>query len=146
MWLQHFKAILIISFLLGVGIWLLSFGWNYVQADQRLEQSSAVVEGRVISSSSRPLYKGGQSLALVVEYVPKNHAAITKEFYVDSDDYKYAQDTGNAKVTYWPEDPQVSRVTDFAMLPFQTLIGLGGLMSLGGLFCLVHALMTRAKA
>lgn len=146
MWQQHFKAILIISFLLGVGTWLLRFGWTHVQTDQRLEKSSAVIEGRVISSTSRPLSKGGQSSTLVVEYVPKNHAAITKEFDVDSDDYKSAQATGKAKVTYLPEDPQVSRVTNFAMLPFQVLIGLGGLMTLAGLFCFVHALKTRAKA
>jgi Protein of unknown function (DUF3592) len=146
MWQQHFKAILIISFLLGVGIWLLCFGWNYVQEDQRLEQSSAVVEGRVISSSTRRLSKGGQSSTLVVEYVTPNHPAITKKFDVDSDDYQAAKETGKARVTYLPENPQVSRVTDFAILPFQILIGLGGLMTLGGLYCLVHALMTRAKA
>lgn len=143
---QHFKKTLIISFLMGVGIWFLCFGWEYVKTDQKLEKSSAVVEGRVISSSSRPLSKGGQSLAIVVEYVPKNHAAITKEFDVDSGDYKSAQASGKARVTYLPEDPQVSRVTHFAMLPFQILIGLGGLMTLAGLFCFMHALKTRAKA
>lgn len=146
MWQQHFKITLIISCLLGVGIWLLRIGWNDVQTDQRLERSSAVIEGRVISSTSRPLSKGGQSLTLVVEYLPKNHAAITKEFDVDSGDYRSAQATGKAKVTYLPEDPQVSRVTHFAALPFQILIGLGGLMTLAGLFCFVHALKTRAEA
>lgn len=146
MWQQHFKTTLIISFLLGVGIWLLCFGWGYVQTDQRLEKNSAAVEGRVISSSSRRLSKGGQSLTLIVEYVPKDHVAITKEFDVDSSDYKSAQATGKARVTYLPEDPQISRVTEFALLPFQILIGLGGLMTLAGLFCFVHALKTRAKA
>ncbi len=146
MWQHHFKAILISTFLLGVGIGLLSFGLMHVQTDQRLAKSSEVIEGRVISSTSRPLSKGGQSLTLVVEYVPKNHVAITKEFDVDSGDYKSAQATGKAKVTYLPEDPQVSRVTHFAALPFQILIGLGGLMTLAGLFCFVHALKTLARA
>lgn len=146
MWPQHFKTTLIISFLLGVGIWLLCFGWEYVKTDQRLEKNSAAVEGRVISSSSRRLSKGGQSLTLVVEYAPKDHASITKEFDVDSGDYKSAQASGKTKVTYLPEDPQVSRVTHFAVLPFQILIGLGGLMTLAGLFCFMHALKARTKA
>lgn len=146
MWQHHFKAILISTFLLGVGIWLLCLGWNHVQTDQRLEKSSATVEGRVISSSTKRGSRGGQYSALVVEYNPANHPAITKEFDVDSDDYKSAQATGKAKVTYLPEEPQISRVTHFTALPFQILMGLGGLMTLAGLFCFVHALKTRARA
>jgi hypothetical protein len=80
-----------------------------VKAAQRLEQNSAVVEGRVLSSSSRALSKAAQA-------------------------------TGKAKVTYLPEDPQVSRVTDFAILPYQILIGLGGVMTLAGLSCLGHVM------
>ena len=143
---QQFKVILIITFLLGVGIWLLSFGWTHVQTDQRLEKSSAEVDGRVISSSSHRLSKGGHSFTLVVEYTPQNHGPITKGFDVDGSDYTAAQETGKARVTYQPEDPQVSRVTKFAVLPFQILIGLGGIMILSGFFCLVHALMTKEKA
>ena len=60
MWQQNFKAILTISFLTGVGIWLLNFGWTQVQTAQKLEQSSAVVEGRVISSSTKRGSRGGQ--------------------------------------------------------------------------------------
>lgn len=146
MWQQQFKAILIITFLLGVGIWLLSFGWTHVQTDHRLEKSSAEVDARVISSSSRRLSKGGQSFTLVVEYAPQNHGPITKEFDVDGSDYTVAQETGKARVTYLPEDPQVSRVTKFAVLPFQILIGLGGIMILSGFFCLVHALMMKERA
>ena len=146
MWQHHFKAILISTFLLGVGIWLLCFGWNYMQTDQRLEKSSAVIEGRVISSSTKRGSRGGQYSALVVEYKPADSPAIRKEFDVGSSDYQAAQETGKARVTYLPEDPQVSRVTHFAALPFQILIGLGGLMTLAGLFCFVHALKTRAEA
>ena len=75
-----------------------------------------------------------------------DYPAITKEFDVGSSDYQAAKETGKARVTYLPEDPQVSRVTDFEILPFQILLGLGGLMTLAGLFCLAHLLMTRAKA
>lgn len=146
MWQHHFKAILISTFLLGVGIGLLSFGWMHVQTDQRLEKSSATVEGRVISSSTKRGSRGGQYSALVVEYKPADSPAIRKEFDVGSSDFQAAQETGKASVTYLPEDPQVSRVTDFEILPFQTLLGLGGLMTLAGLFCLVHVLRTRAKA
>jgi Protein of unknown function (DUF3592) len=136
--LARFKVILIIVFLLGVGLWLLGVGWVQVQTAQRLDQSSAVVEGRVISSESRPLSKGGQSMTLVVEFAPANHAAITKTFHVDSDDFKAAEATGKAKVTYLPDDPQVSRVTEFALFPSQFLVGFGGVVSLAGMVCLVH--------
>jgi hypothetical protein len=145
MWQHHFKAFLITSFLLGVGLWLTIFGWSYVQTDQRLKQSSAVVEGRVVSSSTYKLSRGGQSSALVVKYTPPNHPTITKKFDVSSGDYQTAQATGKAKVTYFPEDPQVSRVTEFEILPFQVLIGLGGLMIMAGLFCLLHALKPTGK-
>jgi hypothetical protein len=140
MWQQNFKAILTITFLIGVGIWLLNFGWTQVQTAQKLEQSSAVVEGRVISSSTKRGSRGGQYSALVVEYKPADYPAIRKEFDVGSSDYQAAKETGKARVTYLPEDPQVSRVTDFAILPYQILIGLGGVMTLAGLFCLGHVM------
>jgi hypothetical protein len=146
MWQQNFKAILATTFLIGVGIWLLSFGWTQVQTAQKLEQSSAVVEGRVISSSTTKGSRGGQYYALVVEYKPADYPVITKNFDVGSSDYRTAKETGTARVTYLPENPQVSRVTDFEILPFQILLGLGGLMTLAGLFCLAHLLMNRAKA
>jgi hypothetical protein len=145
MWQHHFKAILISTFLLGVGIWLLSFGWGHVQTDQRLEKSSATVEGLVISSSTRRGSRGGQYSALVVEYKPADSPAIRKEFDVGSSDYQAAKETGKARVTYLPEDPQVSRVTHFEVMPFWVLIVLGGLMILAGLFCLVLVLMTKQQ-
>ena len=138
MWRHNSKAILIITFLLGMGAWVLSVGWRCVQEDQQLAQSSAETEGRVISSASRALSKGGQSLTVVVEYVPKGHAAITKEFDVDSSDFRAAKSAGKVTVTYVPEEPQISRVTRFSVLPYHFLIGLGGLMLLAGLFCLWH--------
>ena len=146
MWQQNFKAILTTTFLIGVGVWLLFFGWTQVQTAQKLEQSSAVVEGRVLSSSTKKGSRGGQYYALVVEYKPADDPAIRKEFDVGGSDYQTAKETGKARVTYLPEDPQVSRVTDFEILPFQILLGLGGLMTLAGLFCLAHLLMKRAKA
>ena len=145
MWQQQTKIILIISFLLGVGGWVTHFGWTRVQDDQRLVQNSAETQGRVVSSAARPLSKGGKSLTVVVEYAPAGHAAITKEFDVDSGDYKAAQATGNVTVTYVPEDPEISRVTKFAIMPYQILIGFGGVMLMAGLFCLVHAVKTRTK-
>lgn len=136
--MRQSKILLVTCFLLGSSLWLLSFGWGHVQTARRLEQNSTKTEGRVVSSATRPLSKGGQSYSVVVEYLPASHPAITKEFDVDSTDYKAAQDTGKATVTYVPEEPQVSRVTKFAVLPFQVLIGLGGVMLLAGLFCLSH--------
>ena len=146
MWQHHFKAILISTFFLGVGIGLLSFGWTHVQTDQRLEKSSATVEGRVISSSTKRGSRGGQYSALVVEYKPADSPAIRKEFDVGSSDYQAAQETGKARVTYLPDDPQVSRVTHFEVMPFWVLIALGGVMILAGLFCVAHLLKSRAKA
>ena len=145
MWQQHFKAILISTFLLGVGIGLLSFGWMHVQADQKLEKSSATVEGRVISSSTKRGSRGGQYSALVVDYKPGDSPAIRKEFDVSSSDYQAAQETGKARVTYLPEDPQISRVTHFEVMPFWVLLVLGGLMTLAGLFCVTHLLMSRTR-
>jgi len=40
------------------------------------------------------------------------------------------------KVTYVPEEPQISRVTKWAPFPFQLIMGLGGLMLLGGIVVL----------
>ena len=139
-WKQPFTLLLILAVLSGVGFGLVRFGWSHVRTDQKLAKSSAVIDGRVISSSSRPLSKGGQSLTLVVEYLPPNQGAITKTFDVDGSDYTTAQKTGKARVTYLPDDPRVSRVTHFAVLPFQILIGLGSIMVLSGLFWLFHAL------
>jgi len=81
----------------------------------------------------------------VVEYSPANHAPITTEFDVDGGDFTTAQETGKAKVTHVPEEPQISRVTDFAALPFQVLLALGGLLLLGGAVCLVHACWSRVE-
>ena len=78
-------ALVIVSLNAG-GIWLLGFGWLHVRDAQRLDQSSAVVEGRVISHSTRTLSKGGQSSILAVEYTPTNQPMITKEFDVGSKD------------------------------------------------------------
>lgn len=135
-------ALVIVSLNAG-GIWLLGFGWLHVRDAQRLDQSSAVVEGRVISHSTRTLSKGGQSSILAVEYTPTNQPMITKEFDVGSKDYDSSVATGKANVTYWPDDPHVSRITSFAMLPFQILIGLGIIMIAAGLLCLVHFLRRR---
>jgi hypothetical protein len=139
MWQTRFKAILVTAVLLGVGPWLFLFSWNHLQDASRLDQSAAVVEGHVIRSSSERLSKGGHSYTLVVEYIPANHAPITKEFDVDGGDFTTARETGKAKVTYVPEEPEISRVTHFAALPFQVLLALGGLMMLGGAGCLTHA-------
>ena len=139
------KALLITIFLLGAGLGLLGFGWGHVREHQRLDQSSAVAEGRVISSDTRPLSRGGQSSTLAVEYTPPNHAAITKTFDVNGDDFRMAQATGKVKVTYWPEEPRVSRVSKFSMLPLQILVGLGLIMLLGGSFCLRFVMWSRIK-
>lgn len=84
-------------------------------------------------------------MTIEVEYVPRGHPPITKVFDVDSGDYKSAVATGKATVTYLPEDPRISRVTKFAMLPFQLIIGLGCIMLLAGFSCLAHALWTRSQ-
>jgi hypothetical protein len=131
--------------LIGVGLWVLSFNWTHVHTSQQLAKSAAVIDGRVISNSRQQLSKGGQSLTLVVEYTPDNHPPIIKEFAVDGDAYTLALATGTAKVTYLPRDPRISRVTEFASLPFQIGIGLGGLMLLSGLYCLWHLLKTGTK-
>ncbi len=139
------QVILIVISLCGCGVWLLGFGWMQVSAERRLAKMSAEVEGRVIGHSTRPLSKGGRSSTLLIEYMPPNLPPITKEFDVDAADYRSGVATGKAKVTYLPADPQVSRVTHFAVFPFQILVGFGGLMIVAGLFCLVHALI-RARS
>lgn len=62
------QQLLIVVFLLGAALWLLNYGWAEVRAAQRLDQSAAVVEGRVVGSDSPPLSKGGQASSLVVAY------------------------------------------------------------------------------
>lgn len=131
--LQQF---LILVSLLGVGGWLLSWGWSEVRAAERLDQSAAVVEGRVVSGHTQALSKGGQAYSLVVAYQPANHPEITKTFDMDGPTYRAALASGTVKVTYVPEEPQISRITKWALFPFQLLMGLGGLMLLGGIVVL----------
>lgn len=123
-------------FLFGGGLWMLATSGSSILAEQKLQQSSAVVEGRVIDGSVRSLSKGGQSLRLEVEYVPAGHAPITRTFDVDTADYQAAMTSRKALVTYHPADPEVSRVTQFAMLPNWVVMGLGAFMVVAGLICL----------
>jgi len=134
------QPVLVVVFLLGAGLWLLNDGWREEWAAERLDQSAAVVEGRVVSGHSQALSKGGQASSLVVAYTPANHATITKTFDVDGETYRAAQVSGAVQVRYLPEEPQISRVTKWAQFPFQLLVGLGGLMLLGGIAVLGWAL------
>ena len=140
----HFiKPVLIIAFLMSMGTWLLTFGWTRVRTDQQLDRRSAVTEGRVVDGSTHRLSKGGQTSTLIVEFVPDQQAAITREFDVDRSTYQSGLDSGKVTVTYLPEDPRVSRVTRFDPLPYQILMGFGGLVLLSGLFCLGHFAIRR---
>lgn len=141
--LQKFKVILTVTTLIGMGIGLLGFGWNRVRSDQLLDQSSQQTEGRVIDSWVHKGARGGEWPTLVVKYAPAAHAPITRNFDVDQSTYQTALETRKVVVNYWPEDPQISRVTRFETLPFQLLIGLGGLILLAGLICLWHYLKGR---
>lgn len=144
--LQTLRPFLVIASLTGVGGSLLAFGLNGARTHQLLDQGAASVEGTVIDASTRALAKGGQSSTLVVEYTPENRKPVTRKFDVDGDAYRAALESGKASVTYLPDRPEISRVTRFAILPFQILAGFGGLMLLAGLFCLWHALRLRQKA
>jgi hypothetical protein len=134
--LQKFKAVLIIATLIGMGIGLLGFGWNRVRTDRLLDQSSAATEGRVVDSWVHKGSRGGEWPTLVVEYSPAAHEPITRNLAVDRSTYQTALETRKVVVNYWPKDPRISRVTRFETLPFQLLIGLGGIILLAGLFCL----------
>lgn len=146
MFFQHTKPVLITATLIGIGIWLLGFGWTRVRADRLLDQRSATTEGRVtdgwISTGSR----GGKWSTLVVEYVPPLHAPITRNFDVNATTYETGLATRKVTVTYLPEDPRISRVTRFETLPFQLLIGLGAAILLSGFFCLWHFLKSLSKS
>ena len=122
--------------LFGGGLWMLATSGSSILVEQKLQQSSAVVEGRVIDGSVRSLSKGGQSLRLEVEYVPAGHAPITRTFDVDTGDYQAAMASRKARVTYHPADPEVSRVTQFAMLPDWVCLALGAFMVAAGFICL----------
>lgn len=134
--LQTIRSLLIATSLIVTGLWLFSFGWTRVRTDQRLDQTSAVTTGRVIDGATESLSKGGQYSTLVVEYTPGGQAPITREFEVDSTTYRNSLETGEISVTYLPGDPQVSRVVRFASMPYQILIGFGGLILLSGLLVL----------
>lgn len=142
---QYAKPALVTATLLGLGVWLLGFGWTRVRTDRLLDQRSAVTEGRVIEGSTRSGLRGGQFSSLVVEYTPALHAPITREFDVDGATYKTGLATLKATVTYYPEDPWISRVTRFETLPFQILIGLGGVMLVSGILCLWHFMKMRSE-
>ncbi|MCB1889848.1 MAG: hypothetical protein KDH20_19735 [Rhodocyclaceae bacterium] len=128
-------AWLVIAFLLGGGAYLTTSGWDNVYTLHRLEQASSAVEGRVLGKATRALSRGGQSWTLVVEYQPEGHPPLTKTFDVNGSTYRAAVASGVVRVTYHPDDPEVSLITKFAILPFQMLLGLGILMLLAGAFC-----------
>jgi Protein of unknown function (DUF3592) len=144
--LQKFKAVLITATLLGIGIGLMGFGWNMVRTDGLLDQNSAATEGRVIDSSVYTGSRGGEWPSLVVEYTPTAHAPITRKFAVNQSTYQTALETRKVVVNYWPDDPRIGRVNRFETLPFQLLIGLGAMILLAGLFCLVRYLKWPSKA
>lgn len=133
---QKIVKTVITCFLFGGGLWMLVTSGSAILVEQKLQQSSAMVVGRVIDGSTRRLSKGGQSLRVVVEYVPAGHAPIIRTFDVDTGDYQDAMASRKARVTYHPADPEVSRVTQFAMLPYWVVMGLGAFMVVAGFICL----------
>lgn len=136
MWRTNFRISLIATFLLGGGAVLVTVSWNHLLTHHRIDEKSEQTDGRVLDSSSSPLSKGGQTFTLCVEYQPRGHSAITKTFEVTSEEYKAATATGKTRVAYWPDDPQISRVSKFAILPFKVLTGLGAVMLVSGVMCL----------
>jgi hypothetical protein len=81
-----------------------------------------------------------------VEYSPTSHKPITRKFAVNRSTYQTALETRKVIVNYWPDDPQISRVDRFETLPYQLLIGLGGMILIAGLFCLMRSLTEPPKA
>ena len=144
--LQKFKAILIITTLIGMGVGLTAFGWNRVRTDRLLDRSSAATEGRVVDSWVYTGSRGGEWPTLVVEYAPPAHEPLTRNFSVDSSTYRTALETRKVTVHHLPGDPRISRVTRFETLPFQLLIGLGGAILFAGVLCLHHFMKKRPQA
>ncbi len=143
---QKAKPILVIATLIGMGVGLLGFGWNRVRTDRLLDRSSAATEGRVIDSWVHTGSRGGEWPTLVVEYSPAAHDPVTRNFDVNQTTYQTALETRRVTVHYFPGDPRISRVTRFETLPFQILTGLGGVILLAGLFCIVHYMKERSEA
>lgn len=142
---QKFKAVLITTTLIGIGIGLVAYGWNSVRTNRLLDESSATAEGRVVDSWVYTGSRGGEWPTLAVEYSPAAHGPVTRNFDVNQAAYQTALETRRVTVNYLPEDPRISRVTRFETLPFQLLIGLGGAILVAGLFCLVHYMKERSK-
>lgn len=138
---QHFVPKLVTSALIGVGFWLVYFSWGHISTSNRLERDSAVTEGRVLSSATRRTGSRGQSYTLVVEYTPAGHSPMSRTFDVDGSAFTSATTTGTVPVVYLPGDPTIARVTDFAVLPFQLLLGFAVMVLLSGLFLLGRLLM-----
>jgi hypothetical protein len=140
-----FKALLCISTVLLIGIGLTVFSWNRVRSDQLLDQQSAVIEGKVTEGWVTKGQRGGQWSTLVVEYQPAGHPMIKRKFDADRVTYDTGLETKKVAVTYFPEDPGIARVTRFETMPFQILMGFGGLITLGGLIGLGHFIKTRPR-
>jgi hypothetical protein len=144
MFLKKSAPLLVFGILMAGGASLVVWGWQQVRTQQLLDRGAAVVEARVLDSATRGLHKGGQSWTLVVEYAPAGRETMVGKFDVDGGTYREATASGRASVTYLPSNPKIARVTRFAILPFQFVIGLGGLMLAGGLLCFVHAIRSKA--
>jgi hypothetical protein len=119
-------------------------GWSRAKTDVQLDQRNAVIEGKVVDGFISTGMRGGKWSHLVVEYQPASHPPIRRKFDVNGTTYNSGMETRKATVTYFPEDPQISRVTRFAPLPYQILTWLGGAMALGGLIGLVCILKAAA--
>lgn len=143
--IPRIKALLITCILLGGGLWLSAYAWMEVRTARRLDEGGVAVEGRVVNQRTQALSKGGQAFYVTVEYEAPGVPAITTELPVDGSDYKTAASIGKTKVTYLPEEPRTARLTKFAILPFQLLLGLGALITLAGLVCAVMMLKSGRK-
>jgi len=130
--------------LIGVGLSL--FGWSRLKNDLQLDQRNAVIEGKVINGYVTTGMRGGKWSHLVVEYQPPNHEPIRRKFDVDSTTYSSGLETRKTTVIYYPEDPQISRVTKFADLPYKILVWLGGAIALAGVIglgCILRGVASR---
>ena len=70
---------------------------------------------------------------------------LTRNLSVDQSTYRTALETRKVTVHYLPKDPRISRVTRFATLPFQLLIGLGAAILFTGILYLFHFMRKRPK-
>jgi hypothetical protein len=133
---DRLKFWLCTTFLLGVGGFLAFSGWSHLALHRALDREGGVTTGRIVAHSSESYSRRSSNLKLTVAFTPANHPPVTKTLSVDGATYSTAVKLGEVKVRYLPDQPERCLAGDVALLPYQVILALGGVLVLAAVLLL----------